>query len=64
MFSVGSAPALFDPPNGAVVAAVVVTLAIGTPLIVLLLSRPLDDSCCGGAGAEAAQGGLGCGWTW
>ena len=41
-FSVlGSATALFDPPSGAVVAAVVVTLAIGAPLVVLLLSRPL-----------------------
>ena len=41
-FSVlGSATALFDPPSGAVVAAVVVTLAIGIPVLILLLSRPL-----------------------
>lgn len=39
----GSAPAQFDPANPAVVAAVVM-VAIGVPVIVLLLwSRPLND---------------------
>lgn len=39
----GSATALLDPPNGAVVAAVVLTLATGVPVIVLLWSRRLKD---------------------
>jgi hypothetical protein len=44
LFSVlGSATALFDPANGAVVAAVAVTIGIGVPVIVLLWSRPLKD---------------------
>jgi len=49
---VGSATALFDPANAAVVAAVAVTLTIGVPVIVLLWSRPLKDELLGARAAR------------